>query len=272
MRRLPWRSGNSGDGKKTRKPKKKYSGHWETARIGDHRVRCGEFEIRVVSERSFRALHWEIFLKRVYHFETSNPSPVIVDCGGNIGMAMLYFKHTYPQARIVSFEPGKEPFTCLQENIERNQLENVTAHNVALGDRTGEVDFFSNPGEGGDVESSTRAGADHWEKSTVSCARLSDYIDEPVDYLKIDTEGAELAILEDLEEAGKLELIRAMGIEYHHHLEPHLDQFGRFLSILERAGFGYSFKRPPFDMATLDYDTYMDTKGIFCIDVYRKKE
>src|ERR1035441_6582175 len=76
-------------------------------------------------------------------------------------------------------------------------------------------------------------------KTMVRTVRLSDYITEDVDLLKLDVEGSEMAILEDLMAAGKLERVRQIIGEYHHHVKPDEDRLGEFLSLLERAGFGY---------------------------------
>jgi hypothetical protein len=73
----------------------------------------------------------------------------------------------------------------------------------------------------------------------VRTVRLSDYINEDVDLLKLDVEGSEMAILEDLMAADKLERVRQIIGEYHHHVKPDEDRLGEFLSLLERAGFGY---------------------------------
>lgn len=243
---------------------------WPVQPMGEQRVRCGPFAIRYLAPFSFRVLHWEIFVQEAYRFETSRPRPRIVDCGSNIGMSVLYFKHLYPEARITAFEPSPAAFACLRENIAGNQLEDVTAHEVAVGGQEGEVDLMVSSAPAGDLEASTRAGGQDWRRQRVRCVRLSDYIEEPVDYLKVDAEGAELAVLEDLERNGKLDLIDRMGIEYHHHLEPDVDELGRFLSILERGNFGYRISRPPLGSNQPERQHFMNPEDPLHISAYRK--
>ena len=48
--------------------------------------------------------------------------------------------------------------------------------------------------------------------------KLSDFIEGPVDLLKLDVEGAEHRILRDLLSSEKIQYIRHMVIEYHHHM------------------------------------------------------
>ena len=63
-----------------------------------------------------------------------------------------------------------------------------------------------------------------------------------VDFLKVDVEGAEQIVIEDMERAGKLESIARMAVEYHHHVDPDDDALGGMLDALERSGFGYQLE------------------------------
>jgi hypothetical protein len=49
----------------------------------------------------------------------------------------------------------------------------------------------------------------------VRVARLSDAIDGPVDFLKLDVEGAEYGVVRDLASSGRLALVREAVIEFH---------------------------------------------------------
>ena len=65
------------------------------------------------------------------------PEPHIVDCGSNIGMAVLFFKALYPRASITAFEPENATFQQLRVSVERNMLSEVTLINAAVGEKTG---------------------------------------------------------------------------------------------------------------------------------------
>jgi hypothetical protein len=60
-----------------------------------------------------------------------------------------------------------------------------------------------------------------------------------VDFLKLDVEGSELAVLRDLESNGTIGQIRQMVIEFHHHMDPAVDNLSECLALLEAQGFGY---------------------------------
>jgi hypothetical protein len=74
-------------------------------------------------------------------------------------------------------------------------------------------------------------------------------LEEPVDFLKLDVEGAELKVLRDLAENRKLRLVQQMIIEYHYDRLNLENSLAELLQILEQAGFQYllhSAQRPPY--------------------------
>jgi FkbM family methyltransferase len=48
---------------------------------------------------------------------TSGHSPIIIDAGGNIGLAAFWFARTFPEATIISVEPESANFALLQRNV-----------------------------------------------------------------------------------------------------------------------------------------------------------
>ena len=68
---------------------------------------------------------------------------------------------------------------------------------------------------------------------------LSGFIEGDVDLLKLDVEGAETRVLQDLAKSGKLVSIRQMVLEYHHNLPGERPDMSSFLRILEENQFRY---------------------------------
>lgn len=68
------------------------------------------------------------------------------------------------------------------------------------------------------------------------------YIDRTVDFLKMDVEGAEMEIMEDLRREDKLKHIRQMAIEYHRHIVSNSDELSKMLRLLEDSGFRYQLE------------------------------
>jgi hypothetical protein len=69
----------------------------------------------------------------------------------------------------------------------------------------------------------------------VECRVLSAYLDQPVDYLKIDIEGSELAVLGEV--GDKLANVRNLFCEYHHTPKQGTHGLARLLEILGAQGF-----------------------------------
>lgn len=48
---------------------------------------------------------------------SSGKTPLIIDCGGNIGIASRYFSENYPEAKIICIEPFAESIAQAQRNV-----------------------------------------------------------------------------------------------------------------------------------------------------------
>jgi FkbM family methyltransferase len=130
------------------------------------------------------SLYREIFVKQLYKVDLKKQGPKIIDCGANIGMAVLYFKKNHPQSSILAFEPNPYVFDILERNIRENKLENTKAYNVALSDTNGSIDFYLGSELGSQQGSlfSSRGGNN---KLSVEARKLSDYINhENFDLIK----------------------------------------------------------------------------------------
>ena len=201
------------------------------------------FHVRFQDYGLFLFLFEEIFVDEDYGFHSQQPNPLIVDCGSNVGMSILYFKKRYPQARIIAFEALKPIYDTLEKNMTVNHLEEVTLYNKAVSDKAGALKFYYDQKQlGSAVEGFKGESGQPVQEMVVEAVRLSDYIKEGVDFLKMDIEGAEMAVLEDLAQHGKLGLIKEMILEYHHHINPEVDNMSSLLSLLEKNGFGYQIR------------------------------
>jgi FkbM family methyltransferase len=197
------------------------------------------FRMRYLEAGWMRFLYREVFAEREYWFETDNPRPVILDCGSNIGMAILFFKSLYPDAAITAFEPAPWACAAIEATLEANDLHGVTLHQAALAEYDGVLDLFHDPSHPGSAVMSVFEDRMLGEAVRVPAVRLSRYVTGPVDFLKLDVEGSELAVLRDLATTGALARIDQMAIEFHHHMSPQIDNMSECLAILEQNGFGY---------------------------------
>ena len=197
------------------------------------------FEIQHPDPVTIDQLYYEIFVRQYYFFKSEREDPVVFDCGANVGVATMYFKWLYPHSRVRCFEADERTFVLLQRNISGNHLCDVITHHCALWDDNGEIDFFSDPNKPSALSMSTDPSYGTGQPTKVTARRLSDFISEPIDFLKIDVEGAEHRVLSDLITSGKISMIRRMLIEYHHRMGKNKSCLAGFLAALERSGFDY---------------------------------
>ncbi len=187
---------------------------------------------------SFMAIYDEIFDKHVYRFEASTTKPYIIDCGANIGISAIYFKINYPDSDLVAFEPDPKVFSYLQKNTADWKDRGTTLVNKGVWKEEGELTFQSEGADSGKVVSEGQASENI---TRIVVDRLSKYLDRPVDFLKIDIEGAELEVMKEIE--SKLPMVKNIFIEYHSFTgqEQKLDQI---LQILSRQGLRYYIYSP----------------------------
>jgi FkbM family methyltransferase len=137
---------------------------------------------------------------------------------------------------VIAIEPDPSCFELLSLNIRRNAWKNVIAHNVAAGRENGSTSFFRDPSKPGSLVGSTTRRVLEKEEIRVETRRLSQFVAESVDLLKLDVEGAEAEILAELAEAGALARIAAILVEFHH--DPNRPGLlGGFLQTLGDSGF-----------------------------------
>lgn len=176
----------------------------------------------------------EFFIRKTLDFESNVDSPFVLDCGANYGLFTSYIKTKYASARVIAFEPDPTAFSALNANC--GSISDVTLLNAAVWDTSGTTQFVASGTDGGHLEkltysSSTNSVVNRTEVATV---RLRDYLNEKVDFLKIDIEGAEFEVLADC--ADRLLNVDKMFVEVHSFIKKK-QRLGEFFTSLENAGF-----------------------------------
>jgi FkbM family methyltransferase len=123
---------------------------------------------------------------------------VVFDVGAYCGASAHYFASIVGSAgKVYAFEPDPLNFTLLQRNIERHALNNVIPVQVAISDKNGYAEFYSEGALGSTIaEFSQRASAGgHASVETITFADACARYGLP-SYAKVDIEGAEVAMLD----------------------------------------------------------------------------
>jgi FkbM family methyltransferase len=205
------------------------------ARLAPRRVRVLDWKVAYSDYAAVVRLFEEIFIRRHYPFSPRQPRPFVVDCGAHIGMSVLYVKSLVPQAEILAFEPEPTAFRLLVENMRSNGITGVECVPRAVAKEAGRrILRTAAPAHGG---ASIEFGGVGWREREVEAIRLSDRIGgRRVDFLKLDVEGSELAVLDDLSKAGVLDQVDEIALEHHPRRASDLPVL---LDILASAGFEY---------------------------------
>jgi FkbM family methyltransferase len=143
-------------------------------------------------------------------------APIVVDIGANIGAFAVYAKLLYHQAASIHcFEPYPPNVELLRKNVA--SFPGVTVHPVGLGTTDGEAELLLHPDNSGANSTRTDMVKNPVGRVKIPIRNAGAVWDElglaEVDVLKLDAEGAEVAIMEAL--GPRLERVRCIMLEYH---------------------------------------------------------
>jgi FkbM family methyltransferase len=209
-------------------------------------IRMLDYELQYSDLLSLCPQWHDIFIDGALEFRPRSAAPRILDCGGNIGLASLFFKRRFPAARITAYEADPALFAMLKANLAANRASDVEAVHAALWTANGRLTFQAEGSDSGMIGS--LPGAIAGTAVEVPSLRLRDVIaneaaaaapgtHDTIDLLKLDIEGAEDAVLADCEPV--LSRIGAIVMDLHE-FDPADRQTPRVLELLTRNGFTYA--------------------------------
>jgi FkbM family methyltransferase len=194
-------------------------------------------------------------------FNTTSNNPVIIDCGANVGVSILYFKYLFPLAKIEGFEPDPKTVKLLKDNLDKNKVTDVIIHEKAIWKNNNGVSFGIEGADGGSIFLEGKS------KLEIASIRLKDVLTkyEHIDLLKIDIEGAEVEVIKDCNE--ELKKVKNIFIEYHSWIS-NKQELDILLKILTENGFRYYIHSigSQYNKPFLNIDSYngMDVQ----LDIY----
>jgi FkbM family methyltransferase len=242
--------------------KKIYYKHLNAGRIRTHRL-FGR-PISYVSPTELLHGLKEIFVDEIYK-QRLPEKPYIIDCGANIGLSVIYMKRLYPDAEILAFEPDKKNFELLNKNITAYNYKGVQLLQEAVWTENTILQFAD---EG---SMSSRIDTDDSTKTVpVKAVRLKDYLIRQVDFLKIDIEGAEYRVLNDVAE--NLHFVNNLFLEYHGSFNQG-KELAEMIGLIVEKGFSYYIKEAtsiydsPFLISKKNEIIYDVQLNIFCFRI-----
>lgn len=199
----------------------------------DHSIkntRIGDLTISYIKPYELLHTYKDIFEDQIYHFNSSSKNPLILDCGSNIGISVLYFKSIYPESKVIGFEPDSNNHSILTENIHQNNLTNVEIEKKAVWIHNEGISFHGLGTEASRIEKNESG------TTKVQTIRLKEVLQKLnyIDFLKLDIEGAEYEVMKDIQ--GELNKVENLFLEYH----GKTDESGKItelLQIVSQSGF-----------------------------------
>jgi FkbM family methyltransferase len=136
-------------------------------------------------------------------FVPTNPNPLILDIGANVGQSMNRFKRTFPSSTIHSFEPSPETFRKLSQNVSTQK--DVVIWNCGVGASVCRQVFLENTNS--DMSSFLGMSTTGWgqvkRKTVVDVTTVDHFLEAHhiahVNILKSDTQGYDFEVFKGAE-------------------------------------------------------------------------
>lgn len=153
---------------------------------------------------------WEK-IETQYTIDTIKPGDVAIDLGANIGyFSVIIGNLVGPSGKVYAFEPNDRNFLMLKNNLTFNKLDNVQVFKAVAGATCGVARLYEFVSDNQGAHQITTVGSTYelFEKSSLHPMITVDSLMaagvDKVDFIKLDTQGAEPLILH-----GGRELIKA---------------------------------------------------------------
>lgn len=142
-----------------------------------------------------------IFVDREYaNYFPFYRKAVIVDVGGHYGYFSIFAaNNTHPETTIYTIEPSKENYIQLNKNVKDAEKVNIRSFQLAIGSEDNHRDLFFGKSENHSLFQNYPLLTSSSEKSIVAVSTLESFMNDnqisKIDFLKLDCEGAEYAII-----------------------------------------------------------------------------
>lgn len=179
----------------------------------------------------------EVFAEDIYgKFDFKDK--VIIDIGGYVGDSALYFISKGAK-KVYVYETNKSVFNLLKENVILNNLENkISYFNIGVSNDFEKQTFYISKDKGSSSVNLKELYPNEVEEEiTIELVPFKHILKEPIDILKMDCEGCEYAILEQILEFNLMSKIKEGII-----LETHYIDEKRNINYIKTLLKGIGFK------------------------------
>ncbi|KXK37098.1 MAG: FkbM family methyltransferase [Saprospiraceae bacterium] len=176
---------------------------------------CNKRKIIIRNNYSDEKVFYNVFVNK-YHLPPIKlvEGATIVDLGSNIGLTLLDFHLHFPMAKIYGVEMDLENYEIGKTNT--YGIENIDLRNLAIYTSDAILNYSGKDARSFKISDEQRGGL---KAKGITMNGLIDLLKiDKIDYLKIDIEGTERAIIMDESAQGWLGKVDVINVELHDHL------------------------------------------------------
>ena len=148
---------------------------------------------------------------------------IVIDVGAHVGAVSIFLGKKFPDVRILAYEPCRNTFSVLQENIRRSNVTNIESFNLAISGNGRDLRLLVAPHKSGmanafvSEELRENRVRDFGYRTEVVASTTLDAVfrDNKINrcaFMKLDCEGAEFEIVR---ETRVLNLVDVLALEIH---------------------------------------------------------
>ena len=205
------------------------------------------YEIISISHYNRLQKKWEIPTFDCFQHikDIIKPEALIFDIGANVGQSTNKFKSYFPKSSVFAFEPVLNTYNALLTNI--SHLDKVKSYQIALAKESGNFEIYHR--ENSEWNSlvpnlNKNSGNNSDTKELIETVSLDEFMQKNdiahIDFLKSDTEGFELSVLQGASSALMNSKIDMLYIEvgFSKEDEQHT-YFQEVFDLLEKFNYGF---------------------------------
>jgi FkbM family methyltransferase len=171
---------------------------------------------------------------------SANNGDVVYDIGGNIGLYSIFLsKKVSGGGKVIVFEPEKENYDHLLDNIELNNIKNIVVFKKALGEKNEQAKLYIGE-EMGNCSLLEKTGYEN-KYELIDVVNGDNFIEKNnlpyPNLIKIDVEGYEYNVLKGLSKSLADSKCRVLCCEIHKSLLPKNIKSEDIMSLIKSFGF-----------------------------------
>ncbi len=162
------------------------------------KIKNTKLNILLRNDRYDTQIFTQIFMRQELNIPFEKAPEIIIDGGANIGLATLYFKNKYPNAKIIAIEPEPSNFELLVKNTK--DYADVVCLNNGIWNKSCRLQIIDN-GDGNASFLTKELPGNETPENAINAITITDIMNQfnirKLDLLKLDIEGSERDVFKE---------------------------------------------------------------------------